>query len=137
MKVFFDTSALAKKYIEEPGIASFDRIFSQTTSMVVAPIYVIEMNSILHRRWREGTLTEKQVHWLKSEIFHDALAFEQVVFSDSLITKAIALMDKYPLVTLDSIQLASASLTEIDMFVTADKKLSEYAKRELGKVEYI
>ena len=46
MVVFIDTSALAKRYIEEAGSKEVDSCFQEQNDIFLAPITPIEMRSV-------------------------------------------------------------------------------------------
>ena len=56
MRVFFDTSAFVKRYIEEPGTDKVTEICTQADVLVLSVICLPEMISTLNRLVREGRL---------------------------------------------------------------------------------
>jgi predicted nucleic acid-binding protein len=56
MRVFFDTSAFVKRYVEEPGTEKVLDICGQAEQLVLCIICLPEMISTLNRFVREGKL---------------------------------------------------------------------------------
>lgn len=137
MRVFFDTSTLVKKYIDEPGSVELDELMEKVSQVVVSSIYEIEIFSFINRKIREKEISPSDIDEVKKEVRVDYDLFETVIFSSVVRQKAIDLLEQCPLASLDSIQLASACIAQADMFVTSDKQLFKYASRELKKVQLI
>ncbi|MCU0574559.1 MAG: type II toxin-antitoxin system VapC family toxin [Syntrophobacteraceae bacterium] len=57
MRVFFDTSAFVKRYIEEPGTEKVVEICGQADSLALCVICLPEMISTLNRLVRENRLS--------------------------------------------------------------------------------
>ena len=137
MKAFFDTSTFVKKYIFEEGYEKLDAILEDITTIIVAPIYLLEIRSVVQRKLKEKLLTAQQGDLIKQGIKNDHADFEQILWDGSLEQKALELIEKHQLKTLDSIQLASAFLSKADTFITSDQKLFQIAKKELKDVMLI
>lgn len=137
MKAFIDTSSLVKKYFVEEGSGKFDDLMDLISEIVISPTYRLEINSAIERRLREKALTKKQALWLRVEVNKDIHYFSTVLWNDNLEEKAMELIQKYQLKTLDSLQLASACLSESDIFISSDKKLFTAAGKELKNVKFI
>lgn len=56
MRVFFDTSAFAKRYIAEEGSDRVDAICADASALGLCVLCAPEIISALNRRAREGTL---------------------------------------------------------------------------------
>ena len=137
MKIFFDTSAYVKKYIFEDGWEKLDGLLADTTAIVVAPVYLLEIRGVIQRKLRERLITPHQAYLIKQGVDHDYDYFEKILWDEPLEQSALALIEKYQLKTLDSIQLASAHFSKADMFVTSDQKLFQTAKKEIKSAVFI
>ena len=137
MKVFFDTSTLTKRYLYEPGSLRVQEMLAKIDQIIVAPTFLTEFAVLIHRRYREKDLTSEQMELLKQYMAEDIGSFEIVSWSDELVGHTLDLAEKYPLATLDIIQLASACFVGPDMFVTSDKQLYSYARKEIKSVTLI
>ena len=134
MKAFIDTSALIKKYVQEPGSDRFENVLKEISEIVIAPVSVIEIYSVLQRRVKDSSLSTKEAALFQAELQRDLPYFSRVIFNEELESQAIDLIGQYPLKTLDSIQLASGMLSRSDAFVTSDKQLARFAAKVIKKV---
>ncbi len=137
MRAFVDTSSLFKKYVEEDGSARLNELLNDVSEIAIAPLTWTEINSIFARRLRENLLTSQQAAWLKSQAERDFSSFYRVDWNDALENKAVDLMNKCSILTLDAIQLASGVLSKADVFVTSDKKLFEEANKVIRETRFI
>ena len=123
MTALFDTSSLLKKYIEESGYNELDELLVSIEQIIVSPTFLLEAYIALERRFREKNLSNDQRIFLRNAIKNDMNDFIQVDFNQQLYGVALGLIERYPIATLDSIQLSSAVISRPDIFVTSDKKL--------------
>lgn len=133
MRIFADTSALFKKYVAEPGGDAFEQVLAKATEIAVSPVTRVEMHAAIERRLRERALSLGQADWLRAEIEKDFVYFLQVVWNQNLERKAIELIRRHALKTLDAVQLASCALSEAGLFVTSDHKLYAEARRVIRR----
>ena len=131
MVVFIDTSALAKRYIEEAGSKEVDSYFQDQNDIFLAPITSIEMQSVFHRRLKEKSIPTEVITIALSEWNKEKNLFQFIPFNSALSNTAIDVIERASIKTLDSIQLASAEISSVDLFVTADKALSRAAENIL------
>ena len=135
---FFDSSALAKQYIDEPGSRWVQRVLSQFPLTVIAEITIVEVTSALARRWRTGEITAEEYQFAKRVFLQDVRWHRVISARRSTVVRAIDLIDRHPLRAYDALQLATAlevadivgaegsSLT----FVSADARLCAAAAQE-------
>ena len=131
MVVFLDTSVLAKRYIEESGTKEVDKYFSSFNRLVLSSITPIEISSVFSRRLREKSLTHAAVQDATEEWGKERPYFIYTGFSSELIRTSINVVKEAGIKTLDAIQLASAYISNIELFVTADKALLMAAQKIL------
>lgn len=131
MKLFIDTSALIKNYIEEKGSVEISEIMYQADEIFISQVTPIECISTIRRILLEKRITEAMYQKLKDEIFFDAKYF-QIVDNKNSFFHCESVIDRYQLKTLDSIQLSSALYVKgsIDSFVCCDNKLNKAAEHE-------
>lgn len=140
--LFFDTSALVKRYATEPGTETVDELIDSTDqSIVITTLSVIEMTSAVRRKQNVGRLTERQRDDLLAAFFTEATrAFTIVPVDDDAFVEAFELVLEDDLRTLDALQLGSA-LYLVDpalepTFVCADENLVTVAsKRGLPTID--
>lgn len=126
--LFFDTSALAKRYAEEPGTDTVDELIeSEATTVILTSLTVVELASALRRKHNRGDLSESEVDGLLTAFFEEALErFTLVALDETRFERALDLVLEADLRTLDSLQLAAALDVndELDVtFVCADRDL--------------
>ncbi|MBZ0279361.1 MAG: type II toxin-antitoxin system VapC family toxin [Anaerolineae bacterium] len=135
---YVDTSALAKRYINETGSAWVLSWVEPPAGniIVVCDITPVEMFSLLQKRLRQGQLGAANVVILQNDFLaHAEQEYLAVPLDDKILAHARSLVTKYKLRTLDAIQLASAldaaaSLGEAITFVAADVDLLAAASAE-------
>lgn len=71
MKTFFDSSAFAKRYIEEKGSQLVDDICYKATEVCLSVICVPEIISALNRRLREKSLSNHDYLTIKQHLSDD------------------------------------------------------------------
>lgn len=140
--LFFDTSALVKRYAIEPGTEVVDERIDETErSIIVTSFSVIETTSALRRKQNAGELTEQQRDDLLVEFYREAAGtFTLVPIDDDGFVRAFDLVLTDDLRTLDAIQLGTAlELAGQDVeltFVCADGDLVDVAEnRELAVLD--
>lgn len=133
---FFDTSALVKRYHEEPGSDVVDDIFSDRNAfLLISELTIVEVASALSRKRNRGEITDEAMQHALAQFAQDSL--EELVifgFQSGFIQQARDLIVQHSdLRTLDSLQLTGVlHLRSLDpTFVCADGRLAEVA-RTLG-----
>ena len=134
MNAFFDTSALAKRYLYESGSLKVQEMLSKISQVTVAPTFLTGFAVLIRQRRCQKDLTTQHVELLKQHMAEDIMSFEIVRWDHHLIEHTVELAEKYALATLDIIQLASACASCPDIFITSDKQLYNCAGKELKSV---
>ena len=137
MRAFIDTSSLFKKYVDEEGADKFERLLQTVTEIIIAPITLLEINSIIERRLRKKTLSAADAKWVEKEFMFDLNFYGVVEFNEKLISECIRVIRKHQMKVLDGIQLSSVIITRPDVFIVSDKSLYNSACKELLRVEFI
>lgn len=122
MKVFLDSSALAKRYIEETGSGAVDLLLAEASSLGVCVTCAPEILSALCRRVRESQLNREQYERSKQALLADLVDAEVIPLAPEVIAHAVRLLEKNPLRAMDALQVGSAAEWDADLFVSADKK---------------
>lgn len=120
MKVFFDTSALAKRYIQEKGSEAVNDLFGPSKKIVVSMICMTEVFSAINRLCREKHINTTQYVQLKDAILQEFQQFEVCEISPEVIGRSVTLLEKYSLRALDALHLASALHVKPVVFVSSD-----------------
>jgi predicted nucleic acid-binding protein len=137
MRSFFDSSAFAKRFIEEQGSDRVDNICLKSESMGLSILCFPEIISALNRRMREKSITKKQYLLIKRSLVEEIEDAEIVNVNVEVISKSILFLEKNNLWTIDAIHITSAILWEPDLFISADKKQIAAAKKSGLKTEFI
>lgn len=131
--IYFDTSALAKWYINEQGSSEVEKFIIARGPVAVSDLTVVEMRSLLARRRRERHFNSS----LEIEIFS---TFQEDIRRKILICHplpsglAIAavhilnLVSDSSLATLDAMHLALAREAGVEIMATADRIMAAAAE---------
>jgi predicted nucleic acid-binding protein len=130
MKVFFDTSALSKRYVEEPGSEQVRSLCSTADALGVSVLVVPELISTLCRLVREGRLSPENYQSLKSAVQTDLADADLCDLSQDAFDQALHCLERHPLRALDALHVGSALVYQPDIFVSADRRQIEAADRE-------
>jgi len=130
MKLFLDSSAIVKRYIEEPGSDLVEDLCKEAAELGISVISLPEIVSALQRRIREGMIDDLQYKIIKKEFFKSLNDTVIYPLTESVIYKSVELLESYTLRSLDSIHLSCAIKWECDYFVSADKQQLTAAKEE-------
>jgi uncharacterized protein len=122
---YFDTSALIKRYIEEPGRREVLQLLRRH-NCVISAVLPVEVRSALRRRTAEKTLEERRVPAIVKRLAADRPFWTVVEVSGEALAMAESLSAAHPLRALDAIHVASAQLfaarvpASTFIFVSAD-----------------
>jgi predicted nucleic acid-binding protein len=126
--LFFDTSALVKRYYEEPGTELVDDLVEDDRRVTITSLAVIETISAFRRKYNRRQISESDTDGLLAAFFGEALDdFVIVPMEESIQQFSFDLILEDDLRTLDSLQLAAALALdgeEMDIvFISADSDL--------------
>lgn len=137
MRLFFDSSAFAKRFIEESGSDKVESLCIDASVISVSSICFPEIISALNRRLREKVIKRKDYLTIKNRMIEEFEELEIINVIPEVVSKSITLLEKNNLRTLDAIHIASAILWLPDLFITSDKRQSVAAKKAGLKVRFI
>lgn len=135
---FVDSSAVAKRYLKEIGSSWVLSWIEPSASHVIilSELALIEVQSLLARRVRDGNLVSSDATLLRGDFLLHYRDDYLIVPLETLIAQmAGQLVNKHKLRSLDAIQLASAIhaaniLAEPILFITSDSNLIQAASAE-------
>jgi predicted nucleic acid-binding protein len=140
---YLDTSALAKRYIQEPG-SDWVRKLVDSEDIAVSELVIVESASALARRTREGNIPANEADTAFQLLMTDMRRFTVLAMTQEILRDAATLLLRRAgplrLRSLDAIHVATAEAAfrsardrgiEVGAFVTADRALSE-AIRSIG-----
>ena len=137
LNVFFDSSALAKRYIEEKGSDQVQVILSSASALAVSVICIPEIVSALCRRRRERKVSTEAYRNAKASVLSDIDDATVIGITDEVIAQAVALLEQFPLRSADALHVACASEWSTDLFVSADDRQCATARARGLRVEAI
>jgi predicted nucleic acid-binding protein len=123
--IYFDTSALAKWYINETKSEEVEQYIREQGPVSISDLTVVEMRCLLARRRREKSIDAK----METEIF---ATFQEDIREKFLIchqlpegcaagaVNLLSVLSDIPLRTLDALHLAIAKDLTVDILATAD-----------------
>lgn len=124
---YFDTSALIKRYIDEPGRREVLKLLRQY-DCVASAVLPVEVRAAVRRRGSEGTLDEEEIPAILKRLAADRAFWALVEVSREVLGAAETLAAMHPLRALDAIHVASAQLfaarvpPPAPLFVSADDR---------------
>ncbi|HVA63799.1 MAG TPA: type II toxin-antitoxin system VapC family toxin [Terriglobales bacterium] len=132
--MFFDTSALVKRYVPEPESAVVAMQFEHGRG-AVSRLAEVEVVSAICRRFREGDLDENQRDRLFETLDQDLEVTRVIEVLPGVVARARELLGRHTLRASDAIQLASALNLQRELnspvrFVCFDQRLAAAAARE-------
>ena len=129
---YFDTSALIKRYVDEPGRREVLTLLRRN-NCVVSAVLPVEVRSALRRRVADKTLEGTRVPAILKRVAADRPFWTVVEVSGDVLATAETLSAAHPLRALDAIHVASAQLfaartaTPRLIFVSADLRQTKAA----------
>lgn len=129
MALFFDSSALAKRYIKEDGSTKVIELVKGEDKIFISILLPVEIISALNRLNREKYISTKQYKFLNNAVIKDMQGFHIISIQSNVVTKSIESLEKGSLRTLDAIQIASAIVSKCNLFVTSDKRQEMIAQK--------
>ena len=137
MRTFFDSSAFAKRFIEEPGSDEVEKICQKTESIGLSSLCLPEIISALNRRVREKSISRKSYSIIKKRLLEEIEDADLINVIPEIIARSILLLEKNKLRTIDAVHLASAIIWETDLFISADQRQIAAAKKSGLNVKII
>jgi predicted nucleic acid-binding protein len=130
--VYLDTSALAKRYLNEAGSEEFEAYLTAKGVGMVSTLTVAEMRCLLARRRREGSIDAELEARIVAAFEEDLLAGVLVLrrIQDEDVWEAVRLVDnlrEQALRTLDALHLASAQAAGVEELATSDRTMAAAA----------
>jgi len=137
LNVFFDSSALAKRYVEEKGSERVQAILSSASTLAVSVICIPEIVSALYRRRRERKLSTEEYQNAKASLLSDIDDATIIGITQEVVAQAVALLEQFSLRGGDALHVACASEWSTDLFVSADNRQCAAARAHGLRIEAI
>lgn len=129
MRVFFDSSAFAKRYIEEPGSEEVEKLCAQATMLGVSSICLPEIISALCRLKGESILTKSQYEVAKEALLKDLEDISVCNITPAVISQTIHILETNIIRTLDVLHIGCALEWRAEVFVSSDHSQISVAKK--------
>ena len=135
MILYLDTSALVKRYFQEPYSDDVLSKWESATQIVTSAVAYAETMATIHRKKREENLKDALIMKISNMFRQDWKSFIRVKVNEQLNRYIDRVVKKYPLRGFDAIHLASAILIqeripEKFLFACFDDRLVRAAKSE-------
>ena len=137
LNVFFDSSALAKRYVEEKGSERVQAILSSASTLAVSVICIPEIVSAMCRRRRERKLSTEEYQNAKASLLSDIDDATIIGITQEVVAQAVALLEQFSLRGADALHVACASEWSTDLFVSADNRQCAAARAHGLQIEAI
>jgi predicted nucleic acid-binding protein len=128
---FLDSSAIGKRYMTEVGSTWVRSLVAPVAGhvIVLSRLAIVEISSALARKQRLGQISAADAYQRRTDfLLHIENLYLTVPLDDTVLQRASDLTGKYPLRSLDAVQLActmeaTAILGEPHIFVCSDNNL--------------
>ena len=122
MRVYFDSSAFAKRYIDETGTADVLAWCEQASELALSVIAVPELISAFCRLQREGRLTDAQYQIIKRALMLDIADALICDTTPQVLQHAVKALENHMLRGMDAIHLGAALACTAEVFISADAR---------------
>lgn len=129
MQTFFDSSAFAKRYVEEPGSEAVDALCMGATELALSVVCIPEILSALNRRVRERNLSARQYRTAKEALFEDIRDAVIVTLTPDVLSTCTTILEASPVRAMAALHVACALRWGADVFVSADERQVAAAKK--------
>ena len=129
MRTFFDSSAYAKRYVEEPGSQAVDTLCMAATELALSIVCLPEIISALNRRVRDRALSPRHYEEAKEHLSADVRDVVIVNLTPSVLSTCTAILEASPVRAMDALHVACAVQWGAELFVSADKRQISAAKK--------
>ena len=137
MRTFFDSSAFAKRYIEEPGSQAVDSLCLEATEVALSVLCIPEIISALNRRAREGLLRRQAYADAKQYLMQDIRDAVIVNLVPVVLSACTKILEAGPVRAADALHVACALEWKAELFVSADKPQISAARKAGLRTRFI
>jgi predicted nucleic acid-binding protein len=122
MRSFFDSSALAKRYLDEPGSDDIEEVLEASSSLGLCVICLPEVISALHRSRQNGAFGREAYVALRVALVQDFADAEVVQLTEAVLKRCVRILESDSVPSTDALHLAAALEWRANLFVSADQK---------------
>lgn len=137
MKTLFDSSAFAKRYIDENGSQAVDDICRETSALALSVLCLPEIISALNRRVREKRLSARDYLTAKNRLSEDVADAFIINLTPEVIARSTLLLETNILRAMGALHVACALEWAADLFVSCDERQIKAARRAGVRTRHI
>lgn len=130
MRVFFDTSAFVKRYVDEAGSEQVIVLCRRADSLVLSVLCLPEMISTLCRLVREGKISGDDYRQLREWLLDDLEDVDICEMTPQVMSHTLRCLETHSLRAMDAIHIGCALTVVPDLFVSADRRQLQAAQGE-------
>jgi predicted nucleic acid-binding protein len=133
--IYLDTSALVKRFVQEPGSRAVDRLLATGKPVGTSIVAYAELFAALARKRRDRALPLARYQMVAGEVEREWSTYVRVTVLPTILARSRRLVETHPLRGFDALHLASAAYLaealEVDVtFAAADRRLLDAAAAE-------
>jgi predicted nucleic acid-binding protein len=131
LRVFLDTSALAKRYVQELGSEELEHLFfNRATEVIVSTLSMPELSSAIGRKVKDREILEEPAIQALREFENDwENLFVKIPLTEKIALSASKLTIQYNLKGADAVHLETAIIVDSELFVASDQQLISVAEK--------
>jgi predicted nucleic acid-binding protein len=122
MRIFFDSSAFAKRYVSEEGTDAVVQWCDRAGEIALSGTALTELISAFCRLRRESKISEAHYQQLKDSLLADIEDAAICDLTPIVLAHSIASLERHTLRGMDAIHIGSAVAMQADLFVSADAR---------------
>lgn len=122
VRVFFDSSAFAKRYLLEADTGVTLQWCERATELALSVIAVPELIAAFCRLRREGKISEGQYAQLKGDLLADLADIMIIDTTPHVIHQATLALEGHALRGMDAIHIGAAIACAAEVFITVDSR---------------
>ena len=129
MRMFFDSSAYAKRFIEEPGSQTVDKLCMAATELALTIVCIPEIISALNRRVRERVLMPRHYEEIKERLLEEVQDVVIINLTPSVISTCTVILERSLVRAMDALHVACAIQWDAELFVSGDRRQISAARK--------
>ena len=137
MKTFFDSSAFAKRYADEPGSETVGTLCMAASELGLCVLCVPEILSAMNRRLRERRLERDEYKLIKRHLLEEVVDATIIDLTPAVIAAAVTALERSAVRAADAMHVAAAAIWEAEIFVSADQQQLAAARKAGLKVKAV
>jgi len=122
MRLVVDSSALAKRYVQEEGSQQLEALLRRASELAFCIILVPEVISGMNRRLREQALIPADYRRARDQLLADTRDATVLQVTPRVVSRAVGLLERTALRAMDALHVACALEWGAERFVTADTR---------------